>query len=80
VHQSTDVVIVGGGIAGSALALVLAKGGLGVTVLERQREYRDRVRGEFLANWGVAEADATGNRRRAAGGRWGVCPVVRYLR
>ncbi|HEX5415258.1 MAG TPA: NAD(P)/FAD-dependent oxidoreductase [Chloroflexota bacterium] len=52
----TDVVIVGGGIAGSALALVLARQGLGVTVLERQPEYRDRVRGEQMANWGFKEA------------------------
>jgi menaquinone-9 beta-reductase len=49
-----DVVIIGGGIAGSALALVLARGGLAVTVLERQRGYRDRVRGEFMSPWGVA--------------------------
>ena len=55
-NESTDVVIVGGGIAGSALALVLARHGLGVTVLERQPEYRDRVRGEQLANWGYKEA------------------------
>ena len=55
--NSTDVVIVGGGIAGSALALVLARRGLEVTVLEQQTEYRDRVRGEVLVPWGVAEAD-----------------------
>ena len=47
--NSTDVVIVGGGIAGSALALVLARQGLEVTVLEQQTEYHDRVRGEVLA-------------------------------
>jgi 2-polyprenyl-6-methoxyphenol hydroxylase-like FAD-dependent oxidoreductase len=55
-NGSTDVAIVGGGISGSALALVLARHGLGVTVLERQTEYRDRVRGEFMANWGYLEA------------------------
>src|SRR5262245_28156636 len=51
-----DVVIVGGGIAGSTLALVLARRGAGVTVLERQRDYADRVRGEYMHPWGVAEA------------------------
>ncbi len=29
-------------------------------LLERQREYRDRVRGEYLAPWGVLEARALG--------------------
>src|SRR5262245_42713694 len=51
-----DVVIVGGGIAGSVLALVLTRGGIPVIVLERQREYADRVRGEYVHPWGVAEA------------------------
>lgn len=58
-HQP-DVVIVGGGIAGAALAVVLAREGLAVVVLERQREYQDRVRGEYLANWGVLEARELG--------------------
>ena len=53
--ESADVVVVGGGIAGSALATVLARDGLDVLVLERQMAYRDKVRGEFLACWGVAE-------------------------
>jgi len=50
-----DVVIVGGGIAGGTLATVLARGGLGVAVLERETSYPDRVRGEWIAPWGVAE-------------------------
>jgi glycine/D-amino acid oxidase-like deaminating enzyme len=40
-QQAVDVVIVGGGIAGSALAAVLARHGLAVTVLEQQRAYAD---------------------------------------
>jgi len=58
--SKTDVVIVGAGIAGSTLAGVLARQGLGVTLLERQTTYRDKVRGEALAPWGVAEARGLG--------------------
>jgi 2-polyprenyl-6-methoxyphenol hydroxylase-like FAD-dependent oxidoreductase len=57
---STDVVIVGGGIAGAALAFALAREGLGVTVLEATTDYPDRVRGETMQCWGVAEARELG--------------------
>jgi 2-polyprenyl-6-methoxyphenol hydroxylase-like FAD-dependent oxidoreductase len=50
-----DVVIIGGGIAGGTMATVLAKGGLQVFVLERETTYPDRVRGEWIAPWGVVE-------------------------
>ena len=52
---SPDVVIVGGGIAGGTMATVLARNGLEVIVLERETNYPDRVRGEWMAPWGVAE-------------------------
>jgi len=55
-----DVVIVGGGIAGSAAGISLARAGLDVSVLEFQEEYRDLVRGEMLAPWGSAEAERIG--------------------
>ncbi len=55
-----DVVMVGGGIAASALAKAMAEGGARVLVVEREREFRDRVRGEALAPWGVAELAALG--------------------
>ncbi|MBP2327233.1 2-polyprenyl-6-methoxyphenol hydroxylase-like FAD-dependent oxidoreductase [Kibdelosporangium banguiense] len=60
VDVDVDVVIVGGGIAGSALAAALAGSGYGVTVLERQTVYRDKVRGEVINCWGVAELMALG--------------------
>ena len=47
-----DVVIAGGGIAGSALAAVLARGNVQVAVLEHDLEPVDRVRGESMAPWG----------------------------
>ena len=50
----------GGGIAGGALATVLARAGLSVVVLERELAHIDQVRGEFLAVWGVAEASQLG--------------------
>jgi 2-polyprenyl-6-methoxyphenol hydroxylase-like FAD-dependent oxidoreductase len=55
-----DVVVVGGGIAGSALATTLARGGLAVGVLERDLQPVDRVRGEFMAPWGVVELKRLG--------------------
>lgn len=53
-EQSRDIVIVGGGVGGSALAAVLARQGLPVTVLERELVPIDRVRGEYVPPWGVA--------------------------
>src|SRR5271168_997403 len=51
-----EVIVVGGGIAGCALAVRLADAGVAVTVLERERVYRDIVRGEALVPWGFQEA------------------------
>src|SRR5215208_3981623 len=67
----TDVAIVGGGVAGSSLAAVLAEAGLGVVVIEREKGFRDRVRGESIHPWGVAEAEKLGllSVLRAAGAR-----------
>ena len=55
-----EIAIVGGGIGGAALATVLARHGLAITVLERDARPVDRVRGEFMAPWGVAEAARLG--------------------
>ena len=58
--ERRDVIVVGGGLAGAALAKALVEGGLRVLVLEREPAFRDRVRGEGMAPWGVAEARALG--------------------
>jgi menaquinone-9 beta-reductase len=55
-----DIIAVGGGLGGSALAKVLAEKGLRVLVAEREREFRDRIRGEVMAPWGAAEAQKLG--------------------
>ena len=55
-----DVVTVGGGMGASALAISLARSGARVLVLEKETKFRDRVRGEALAPWGVAEARKLG--------------------
>jgi 2-polyprenyl-6-methoxyphenol hydroxylase-like FAD-dependent oxidoreductase len=54
--MDSDVVIIGGGVGGCALAVRLATAGLGVTVLERELTYRDQIRGEAMAPWGFLEA------------------------
>lgn len=58
--RSFDVVVVGGGIGGAGLATVLARAGMDVALVERTREYKDRVHGEALAPWGVSEARRLG--------------------
>jgi 2-polyprenyl-6-methoxyphenol hydroxylase-like FAD-dependent oxidoreductase len=55
-----DVITVGGGLGGAALAKVLAEKGLRVLVTERELKFRDRIRGEWMAPWGVAEAQKLG--------------------
>jgi menaquinone-9 beta-reductase len=55
-----DLVTVGGGLGASALAFAMAKQGARVLVLEKETEFRDRVRGECLVPWGVAEARKLG--------------------
>jgi 2-polyprenyl-6-methoxyphenol hydroxylase-like FAD-dependent oxidoreductase len=54
-YLAPQIVIVGGGIGGGALATVLARNGMEVVIVERETAYPDRVRGEFVAPWGVAE-------------------------
>ncbi|MET0272961.1 MAG: FAD-dependent monooxygenase [Phenylobacterium sp.] len=55
-----DLAIVGGGIGGAALAAVMARDGYSVLLLEASETYVDRVRGEWIAPWGVTETRRVG--------------------
>ena len=55
-NTTYDVVTVGGGLGGAGLARMMAARGAKVLVLERTGEFKDRIRGEVLVPWGVAEA------------------------
>src|SRR5262245_53411506 len=55
-----DLVIVGGGIAGSALGRTMAQSGADVLIIEKELRYRDRIRGEILMPWGSVEAKSLG--------------------
>jgi 2-polyprenyl-6-methoxyphenol hydroxylase-like FAD-dependent oxidoreductase len=55
-----DIITVGGGIAASALAKAMSERGARVLVLEREKQFKDRVRGEAIVSWGVAEANELG--------------------
>lgn len=55
-----DLVTVGGGVGGSVLAGAMAEHGYRVLIVEREPRFRDRVRGEFIFPWGVAEAQDLG--------------------
>jgi 2-polyprenyl-6-methoxyphenol hydroxylase-like FAD-dependent oxidoreductase len=55
-----DLIIVGGGIGGSALAAVMARAGHSVLMIEKTHEHVDKVRGEWMAPWGVKETQTLG--------------------
>jgi menaquinone-9 beta-reductase len=46
-----DIITVGGGLGGSAIAKTMAEHGARVLVLERETQFRDRVRGEGMVPW-----------------------------
>jgi 2-polyprenyl-6-methoxyphenol hydroxylase-like FAD-dependent oxidoreductase len=55
-----DIIVVGGGLGGATLAKAMAENGARVLVLERERQFKDRVRGEGTFPWGVAELQKLG--------------------
>ena len=65
-----DLIVVGGGVGGGALSTVMARAGRKVLLLEQTETYVDRVRGEWIAPWGVVETRTLGlyDTLMAAGG------------
>jgi geranylgeranyl reductase family protein len=55
-----DVIVVGGGPAGAATAIHLARAGLSVLILERARFPRDKVCGDFVGPVGLVELERIG--------------------
>ena len=55
-----DLITVGGGLGGASLAKAMAEHGAKVLVLERETQFKDRVRGEAVTPWGTAEAKKLG--------------------
>ncbi|HEX8712618.1 MAG TPA: NAD(P)/FAD-dependent oxidoreductase [Terracidiphilus sp.] len=58
--MSYDAIVVGGGLGGSTISAELVRAGYRVLVLERETQFKDRVRGENLLPWGVAAARRLG--------------------
>ena len=56
-----DLIIIGGGVGGSGLATAMAVAGARVLVVERETAFSDRIRGEWVAPWGVAETQKLGS-------------------
>lgn len=57
---SYDLIVVGGGLGGSSLAKAMAESGARVLLIEREHQFKDRVRGEAMWPWGFAELLALG--------------------
>jgi flavin-dependent dehydrogenase len=49
-----ELVVVGGGLAGSSLGMAMAQHGARVLILEKEAAFKDRVRGEGMLPWGAA--------------------------
>lgn len=58
--ETYDIIVIGGGIAGSAFATAMARAGRKILVLEKSEVFEDRVRGEWMSPWGVVEAKRIG--------------------
>ena len=70
-HHEADVLIVGAGILGSALAVTLGRQGRSVVLLEKSLKEPDRIVGELLQPGGVAALEKLGLRGEALSGGFG---------
>lgn len=61
-HHEAEVLIVGAGILGSALAVTLGRQGRSVVLLEKSLKEPDRIVGELLQPGGVAALEKLGLR------------------
>ena len=59
-NHDYDMIVIGGGVAGSAVAAGVATAGARTLLVEAEGSFRDRVRGEAIMPWGVAEARSMG--------------------
>jgi 2-polyprenyl-6-methoxyphenol hydroxylase-like FAD-dependent oxidoreductase len=66
----TDVVIAGGSVAGSALAILLGRAGVGVEIYEQHSFPRDKACAEGLMPAGAAVLDRMGLTARVGGARF----------
>jgi 2-polyprenyl-6-methoxyphenol hydroxylase-like FAD-dependent oxidoreductase len=55
-----DLLIIGGGLAGATLGRSMALAGFQVLIVEKELNFRDRIRGEVLLPWGSVEAKELG--------------------
>lgn len=61
-HHEADVVVVGAGIMGCAIAVAMGKQGRSVLLLEKSLKEPDRIVGELLQPGGVAALEKLGLR------------------
>jgi flavin-dependent dehydrogenase len=59
-HLKSEILIVGGGVAGCAAGITLARAGRSVTLLEREPSPRHKVCGEFLSGEALEDLHAIG--------------------
>jgi flavin-dependent dehydrogenase len=58
--EALDALVIGGGLAGSAAAIELARAGKAVALVERSAHAHDKVCGEFLSGEAIADLHALG--------------------
>src|SRR5262245_22960720 len=58
--KQCDIITIGGGLGGATLVKAMTEQGVRVLVLEHETRFRDRVRGDNIWSWGVAELLALG--------------------